>query len=104
MTEKTGNKGGGTPAGPELHGSPGSGEETRLRSEADLGRAIRQRRRAQRLTQEELALLADSHRNRIQEVERGKETGHLRLLLRLLNELGLELVVRPRDARRGGSS
>lgn len=76
-------------------------QEVPVRSAADLGRAIRARRRAQGLGQEELALLADSHRNRVAEIERGGATERLQLLLRLLNELGLELVVRPRNARRG---
>ena len=72
-----------------------------VRSTADLGRAIRARRRGQGLSQEEVAQLAGSHRNRVAEIERGGETERLQLLLRLLNELGLELVVRPRNVRRG---
>lgn len=84
-----------------LPGFPGIVSEEPVRSPIDLGRALRQRRRAQRLTQERVALLVGSHRNRIQELERGATTERFALLLRVLNELGLELVVRPRDTRRG---
>lgn len=72
-----------------------------VRTATDLGQAIRARRRAQRLTQDELALLAGSHRNRVAEIERGGETERLQLLLKLVNELGLELIVQPRNVRRG---
>lgn len=46
-------------------------------------------------------MLAGSHRNRIQELEKGIPTERMGLMLRVLNELGLDLVVRPRDAHRG---
>ena len=72
-----------------------------IRSAEDVGRLLRERRRAQGLSQEELALLAESHRNRIAEIEQGKPTERVTLLLRTLNELGLELVVRPRNIHRG---
>ena len=85
----------------ESTGSESVGEvvEEPVRSAADLGRAIRARRRGQGLNQDRLALLADS--NRVAEIERGGETERLQLLWRLLNELGLELIVRPRNVRRG---
>ena len=87
----------------ESTGSESVGEvvEEPVRSAADLGRAIRARRRGQGLNQDRLALLADSHRNRVAEIERGGETERLQLLWRLLNEVGLELIVRPRNVRRG---
>jgi HTH-type transcriptional regulator / antitoxin HipB len=78
-----------------------AGFEERVRTAADLGKAARKRRREQKLTQEDVALLVGSHRNRIQEVERGAPTERLELLFRVLNELGLDLIVRPRDAHRG---
>ena len=75
----------------------------RVRTAADLGTVTRKRRREQNLTQEDLALLVASHRNRIQEVEQGISTERLELLLRIMNELGLDLIVRPRDAHRGAN-
>lgn len=81
----------------ELPGIP----ETRVRSASDLGAVVRHRRKHQGITQEDLALLTETHRNRIQELEKGVPTERVELLLRVLNELGLDVVVRPRDTRRG---
>ena len=75
-------------------------EET-VRSAEDIGRLLRGRRRQQGLSQEELAELADSHRNRIAELEQGRPTERVALILRTLNELGLEVVVRSRNIHRG---
>ena len=75
--------------------------ERTVRSAEDVGRLLRDRRRQQGLSQEELADLADSHRNRIAELEQGKPTERVALILRALNELGLELVVRSRNVHRG---
>ena len=72
-----------------------------VRSGEDIGQLLRDRRRQQGLTQEELAELADSHRNRIAELERGTTTERVALMLRTLNELGLEVVVRSRNIHRG---
>ncbi len=72
-----------------------------MRSAEDFGRILRERRRVQKLSQEDLALLVDTHRNRIAELEHGTTTGRIALLLRTLNEVGLELVVRPRNVHRG---
>ncbi|MEX2310374.1 MAG: helix-turn-helix domain-containing protein [Pirellulales bacterium] len=85
----------------DMHEYQGVSQETRVHSARDLGHAIRHRRKDQRLTQDELALLAGGHRNRIQELEKGIPTERVELLLRVLHELGLDLVVRPRDSRRG---
>lgn len=84
-----------------VHGNPGTIYERRVRRAGDLGVALRLRRREQGLTQEDVGLLAGTHRNRIQEIESGATTERIELLLRVLNELGLELIVRPRDAHRG---
>lgn len=76
-------------------------DETTVRTADDLGALVRHRRKAQGMTQEQLAELANSHRNRIAELERGVSTERVTLLLRALNELGLELVARSRNVHRG---
>lgn len=88
----------------QMHANQGTRVDRRVLHPGDLGRAVREARREQGLTQEEVALLTGTHRNRIQEVEGGQSTERLRLLLAVLAELGLELVVRPRDAHRGERS
>lgn len=84
-----------------MHELGGISSEKRVRSLEDLGDAIRHRRKEQGFTQDELASLAGGHRNRIQELEKGVPTERVQLLLRVLNELGIELVLRPRNVRRG---
>ena len=63
-----------------------------------LGEQIRRVRRAQQVTQEELADYAGLSRVSVMKVEKG---GDVRLsnLLRLIELLGLELVVRPRGLK-----
>jgi len=63
-----------------------------------LGEQIRRVRRAQQVTQEELADYAGLSRVSVMKVEKG---GDVRLsnLLRLTELLGLELVVRPRGLK-----
>jgi len=78
-----------------------TGFERSVRSAEDLGEVVRARRREHRLTQGDVALLVGSHRNQIRSIERGEATERLTLLLRVVNELGLDLVIRPRDAGRG---
>lgn len=74
--------------------------ERRVRTAADLGEVIRSRRREQRRSQEWLADLVGTHRNQIRQLERGTPTERFTLLLDVLNELGLDLVVRPRGVAR----
>lgn len=65
-----------------------------LRSSTDvlsLGQAIRGRRRAQHLTQRDLADLADVGVRLVHEVEQDAATVQLRNLLRLLAALGFHL-------------
>ena len=73
----------------------------RARNAADLGGVARSRRREQGLTQERLADLVGTHRNQIRKLETGTGTTSLALMLRVLNELGLDLFVGPRDVHRG---
>lgn len=70
--------------------------ETVIADATALGQAIRRRRREQRLTQTELADLADLSAVFVNEVERGKPTAQIGRVLRLLRTLGIDLVTRPR--------
>lgn len=76
-------------------------ESGRVRNGAELGAVIRRRRRQLHQSQERLAELLGSHRNRLAELEKGAPTERVTLLFDALNELGLELVVRRRNVHRG---
>lgn len=65
------------------------------RAQAELGRAVRRRRRDLGLTQEELAALAGLARRSVSAVETGKATIRLDIVLALLDVLGLRLRVEP---------
>lgn len=80
--------------------SSSSQREWRVRSAKDLANAIAEARRRQHLTQADLAEAAELDRSRLAKIELGTSTTLLEQLLRLLNLLGLELVVRPRDPHR----
>jgi transcriptional regulator with XRE-family HTH domain len=87
-----------------MTGKPDTGvPATRVWDAAALGRAVRARRRAQKLTQEDLALLVGEHRPRIIELEAGKQTERVELIFKVLDAVGLDLLVVPRDADRGQS-
>ena len=65
-------------------------------SAAAIGRLVRQRRKAGRLTQAEAAALCGVGTRFLSELERGKATAELGKVLRVLRGLGLELAVTPR--------
>ena len=67
---------------------------------AEVGRSIRDRRRALGLDQATLAKRVGVSRQWIVEVERGKERAEIGLVLRTLAALGLEVTLSPRAARR----
>ena len=69
-----------------------------LRAHGEIGEALKGRRRAQGVTQAMLSDYAGVSRVSLTKIERG---GDLRLstLLKLTGLLGLEVVIRPRDAR-----
>ncbi len=72
----------------------------RIRSASDLAAAVRGRRKDLAITQAELARRAGVARKSIGELESGKTQPELALLLRVLEQLGLGLEVRPgTDAR-----
>jgi len=57
----------------------------------NLGKRIRELRRAQLLTQEELAERADLHPTFIGAIERGEKNSSIQSLLRIADGLGLEI-------------
>lgn len=75
--------------------------EHSVRSAADLGAAIADARRAAGMTQQELARLAGISRPYLAQVERGRTSRLLELVLDLLRVVGLEVVVRRRGAHDG---
>jgi y4mF family transcriptional regulator len=70
-----------------------------VRTSADLGRIVREQRRACGLRQIDLAGIGNTGNRLIVDIEKGKPTVQLQKVLDLLDLLGLELVVRPKTAR-----
>lgn len=69
----------------------------RIRTPSDLGDLIASRRRAQGLTQTELASRARVSRQWISGVEGGKPRAEIGSLLRTLDELDLRVVIEPAE-------
>lgn len=69
-----------------------------IRSTADLGELIRQRRRSLNLKQLDIAGLGNTGNRFIVDLEGGKPTVQLQKALDVLDLLGLEVVVRPRTS------
>ena len=65
-----------------------------IRDCAALGRKIRELRRAQKITQAQLAGLANTGIRFIGDLENGKETCHVGKMLRVLEALGVDMLVR----------
>lgn len=63
---------------------------------ADLGTAIRERRRQLGITQDELAASIGVSRRVIGHLENGKETVHVGIVLRAARAVGLNVGVEPR--------
>ena len=70
-----------------------------VRNTVDLGAAVQAARHEAGLTQAELAERAGVSRSYLAQLERGRSSRLLDLLLDLLRLLDLELVVRPRAGR-----
>lgn len=66
--------------------------EKMIQSADDLGKIIEQVRKAQGLTQEDLAGLTGTGRRFISDLENGKETAQLGKVLLVLRTLGIALV------------
>jgi len=65
----------------------------------DVAAAVRGRRQTLGLSQADVARRARVSRQWISELESGKPTAELALVIRLLDALGLDLSVEPRDAQ-----
>ncbi|MGN6277053.1 MAG: helix-turn-helix transcriptional regulator [Solirubrobacterales bacterium] len=63
---------------------------------ADLGAAIRRQRRQLGITQDELAASIGVSRRVIGQLENGKETVHVGIVLRAARAVGLDVGVEPR--------
>ena len=61
---------------------------------AALGRKVRELRRAQKVTQAQLAGLANTGVRFISDLENGKETCHIGKMLRVLDTLGVDMLIR----------
>ncbi|WP_127500024.1 helix-turn-helix domain-containing protein [Actinoplanes solisilvae] len=70
----------------------------RLIETADLGRYLRDRRRAAAMTQAQLATRAGVSRRWVTGLEAGKPTAEVGLVLKVVSALGLVLDVRPEPA------
>lgn len=66
---------------------------------AQLGRLIRQVRKEQGLTQEELSALVGVGSRLIGEIERGKTTAEVGKVFKMLSGLGLAVSVHPRSIK-----
>ncbi|RKO22820.1 transcriptional regulator [Pseudarthrobacter phenanthrenivorans] len=70
----------------------------------ELAREVRARRKALRLTQQDLAQLAGVSERFVRFVEQGKPSVQLDSLVAVLGTLGLELQVATRSSRAAGAS
>lgn len=71
-----------------------------VRTAVDIGSVIKTARGARGLTQTQLAKLAGVHQPKISEIERGKKTAHIGIVLRILASLDLTIDIgghRPQD-------
>ena len=62
-----------------------------------LGQLMREARKSQGLTQEQLASISGTGRRFVLDLESGKETCHLGKTLRVLTMLGFELYLRQKE-------
>ena len=69
----------------------GSKMNTRIRNTEGLGRVVREARKAQKLSQDDLAGMAGTGRRFIVDLEKGKETVQFGKVLRVLATLGVSV-------------
>ena len=67
-----------------------------IRSLDQLGEFVMTRRKAKKLTQQEFADLAGVGRRFVSELESGKPTAEIGKVLKVLNALGIDLIVKDR--------
>lgn len=77
-------------------GNSSNTQDTVVRSAADLGELVRERRHTLGLKQTDVAGLGGTGNRFVIELERGKPTVQLQKALDVLSLLGLEVIVRPR--------
>ena len=65
-----------------------------IQNTAELGQKVRELRRAQKITQTQLAGLANTGIRFISDLENGKETCHIGKVLRVLETLGVDMLIR----------
>lgn len=65
----------------------------------ELGELIKQRRKAQAMNQSDLAMVSATGRRFISDLENGKDSCELGKTLRVLENLGIEVVIQPRKGR-----
>jgi len=71
-----------------------------VRGPGSFGPAVREFRHRRGLTQTELAERANLHRSYLSSIESGTTTEALKNLMRTLNALDLEIVIRPKQPTR----
>ena len=71
----------------------------RVENADELGRLVRKRRRELRLTQAELAAFCGTSVRFLSELERGRATAGIGLVLHVLASLSLDVDVSPRGSR-----
>ena len=65
--------------------------DTKIKNAEDLGRVVREARKAQKLSQDDLAGMAGTGRRFIVDLEKGKETVQFGKVLRVLVTLGVSV-------------
>ena len=65
-----------------------------IQDTAELGQKVRELRRAQKITQTQLAGLANTGIRFISDLENGKETCHIGKVLRVIETLGVDMLIR----------
>ena len=74
----------------------------KVRNVGDIGGAIRAKRTAIGMRQEQLAALAGVGPRFLSEIENGKESAEVGKVLHVLHRLGLEVSIRPRGGDANG--
>jgi y4mF family transcriptional regulator len=74
----------------------------KIRTVEDVGAAIRAKRQAIGIRQEELAGLAGVGPRFLSEIENGKASAEIGKVLQVLHRLGLEVSIKPRGGADGG--
>ncbi len=80
----------------EVGGDGGRHDGLRVRFASDFGNIVRAERRARGLTQAEFAAEMGVSRKWLSEVENGKDTAEVGLILMVLRKMGLDLVLAAR--------